>query len=311
MNQTKIYLGKLYSQILYYVKTKLNLSYSNIQEIKDDEYLEIIPTIKNYLHELERSDTETIKSSFPKILIDEEDYVFKLDEAKKIIQELVNYSSMYQTYITNYQKDLAKALDEEYLKRGFIGSFPKYYRIENDELLFAEYDEDIYMSDELTKAKRINILIKIPNFEQNFPSFNFETFSYLDLFTLYQEKLQSGMVRSFIVYLPDRDYLVELSKEDINDDVRYLDVLDAVLSKQKYLPRWYQNIQKSEKDIRRMLFISTILLVLFVISILNYLLFNGSIFPHLLVFWLAGGVADYYVCKALAKRLYQKYHTRN
>lgn len=306
-NKKNIYLGKIYKQVLYLVKKTLNKAEIIFNDkLSEDELLDIWHQFSQSLGELDRKDKDCLLKSVPSILKNCDEVVDML-ELRQAFQTVNKLIALFDNFYYKHLKPIIEVYDKEFSQREFQGSYPKYYKYLDGEMFFVEYDEDIYFENDELYASRIGIITKILKFDEEFLDCNVEKFTYLDLFFDYPEQAQKGLLRNFVIYLPEIILCTEVKETQIVDDLRYFEIVDSALTKQKNLPKWYLNIRRTVKDFRKLYFIISLMIVLLVLSIVNYFLFAGK-FTSLIVMWLVGGVIDYFACDYFAKKTYNKNH---
>lgn len=309
MDQLTIYISKIYLQSEYYLKSN---SLSILNDLDDNKVEDIFATLKEYITLIERDDKEQIYALLPEELTSQNLEVTE-EKIKEILNDIKNKIIAYDEYINNYFLKLSLAVNEKMLSLGFNGSFPKYYKIIDNEILFLEYDEDIYLNKNLeqeeTVSKRMAMIVRIKNFEEVLPNLNIDDFTYLDLVTKYAAELQSGNIRSFMIHLPDLNYQKEMNDEDVQNDLKYLEVVETILNKEKHLPKWYVYVNRSAKDFERTYMLYSLLPSIIVISIIGMMIF-GSSSTALLMCYLVGFILDVVLCKYFGKKSYYKYHPK-
>ncbi len=310
MDQTTLFISKIYMQCEYYLNCngKSLTAIDNLSSSNQGDMLDIFDGIRDYISLIERPDKLTISDLLPEELINK-DMVVTERRIFEIIKDLKDKIVDYQNYIASHLEKFKKVLSQNLKALGFIGSFPKYYRIFDEEILFLEYDEDIYLINEKAISKRIAMIVRIKKPDETIPNLDIENFSYLDLVTKYADCLQGGLIRSFMIHLPDLNYLDEITDEIIENDLKYLEILESVLSKSKKLPKWYINISKTAKDFERTYLIYSLVPVLLIVSIIGFIFFYNSSLG-LMICYLIGVVLNFTLCKYFGKKTYNKYHPK-
>lgn len=308
MDQNAIYISKIYVQSEYYLKSNSLSLLENYDENKSDD---IFLSLKEYINLIERDDKEKINALLPKELTNQETQVSQ-DRIKEILLEIINKINEYNSYINNYFSPLAIQINDKMNQLGFIGQFPKFYKELPNEILILEYDDDIYFTDDTLnniKAKRMAMIVRIKNPEEVLPNLDLNNFTYLDLVTKYASELQTGNIRSFMIHLPDLNYQSKLTIDEINNDIKYLEIVETILNKEKHLPKWYVNVNRSIKDFERTYMLYSLLPSIIIISIIGMMLFGNSS-SALLICYVVGFILDFVLCKFFAKKSYYKYHIK-
>ncbi len=310
MDKTTLFISKIYMQCEYYLNCngKSLIEIDSLSTSNNGDILDIFEGIRDYISLIERPDKTTINELLPKELTNKEMVVTE-ERIFQIVKDVKDKICIYDSYITSHLEKLTKATDKELKGLGFAGTFPKYYKFLDEEILFLEYDEDIYLVNEKAVSKRIAMIVRIKKPEETIPNLDIENFSYLDLVTKYADNLQGGMIRSFMIHLPDLNYLDEITTALVENDLKYLEILEAVLNKSKKLPKWYINISKTAKDFERTYLIYSLVPVLLVVSIIGFIFFYKSSLG-LMLCYLVGIVLNFSLCKYFGKRTYNKYHPK-
>lgn len=306
MDQNTIYLSKIYFQADYYLKT-------NSLRLDDEDKLEdIFISLKEYINLIERSDKGILNRLLPEELTTTELEV-SYERIKEIITDIIDKINQYNEYTKSYFQNLIVKVDEKMNNLGFSGNFPKYYKNLSDEVLIVEYDDDIYFKNDIDDeiiSKRMAMIVRIKNPYETLPNLDINTFTYLDLVTKYAELLQTGNIRSFMIHLPELNYQTPMTIDEVNDDLKYLEVVETILNKGKHLPKWYVNVNRSAKDFERTYMLYSLLPCIILISIIGMMIFGNSS-TALLICYVIGFILNVVLCKYFGKKSYYKYHPKD
>ena len=193
---------------------------------------------------------------------------------------------------------------------GFNGSYPRYYRDRPDEILFLEYDEDLYFNKDKLITKRIAMLVKIKKTSEIYQDLDVERFSYLDLITKYVDKLQNGDIKSFMIHLPNLNYLGDITDDMISNDIKYLELVENVINGGNRLPKWYINVNKTKKDFEKTYMMYSLVPTLLIISVFGLIIFRNNS-SMLLICYIVGFILNILFCKYFGNKSYQKYHNED
>ena len=94
---------------------------------------------------------------------------------------------------------------------------------------------------------------------------------------------------------------------DIEDELRYLEIVDCILERRKNLPSWYLNINKSKKILYKEVFLFVLIILAFISSFVNTIFLNGNI-TTLIIIWVVCALVSHFISKLIAEYRYNKYH---
>jgi len=258
---------------LYY--SHIIVEESNINELEynmyEDYYLQLQEFYKEYkinsficTHEV-MDDSLIIKDS-----------VFERSDVDYLLNKLFKNSNEYINQIYSFNEDIKVLLDNEYLKLGFNGTFPKYY---NDKArLEVNYD---YMFNLNNDRLLIQLYADVIRFVGESEERHF--------------KLIAG---KYDVSLEDEvSCFVNYQKE-----VRYLEVIERIINTNPKLPRWYKFENMPDRQLFRPFFFGSFVLLGSICSILSYIFFKSNTIVLVLSLVISGIIS-----KVIADMIVKKY----
>lgn len=298
MEKQEIYKYKAHLQVN-------NLFFKNIDNFdnySEKELEDLYFQVKEFLMYVHRSDKTMYQEQLPVIFKEQE--VKDFNDIKFAFNEIKENASKYIEFEKDLNKELKEKINIEFKNRNFLGAFPKYYLEKEDHTLVVEYDDDIYLTSDKLVCRRNAVVVKIPNDLVTSLNIDLNTFTHEDLVLKYNNELMERKIKAFLIHLPNLDYSVTISEEEITRDLKYFEIIDSVLGGIKYLPKWYIEYNKSSKD-----FSKTYLLLLLLIGIPTLIALTAlfSLKGPVIAISLIGYFAvSYYISIKLGERKYNK-----
>lgn len=277
---------------------------TNFDDLNDDEAENLYFEIKEFLTYVYRLDKESYLEAMPNVF--KEEQVDDINRLKEAFTEINNNANIYINFEKELNKELKEKINKEFTSKNFIGSFPKYYLVQEENTLVVEYDDDIYYKDNELNVKRNAVIVKIPNELVGSLNIDLNTFTHEDLVLKYNTELNERKIKAFLVHLPDLDYSSELTDKEIERDLKYFDIINSVLNGDKYLPKWYIEYNRTSKDFSKMYFMLALLIGLPTVLVLSILLNVKGLGIVLVI--LAYTVISYYITQIFGKKKYDKVH---
>lgn len=306
MDQTTLFIGKIYVQSEYYLSSKgLNLNDTETQ----DELNNVFLGLKDYIKLLDRPDKDDIYKLLPDELVSDE-CELSSTRMQEIVETIKTNINEYNEFVTSKLINLENKISTRVSELGFNGSYPRYFRETPNEILFLEYDDDLYFNKDKLVTKRIAMLVKVKKTSEIYPDLDIEHFSYLDLITKYVDKLQNGDIKSFMIHLPNLNYLNDITDDMISNDIKYLELVENVINGGNRLPKWYINVNKTKKDFEKTYMMYSIVPTLLIISVFGLIIFRNNS-SMLLICYIVGFILNVLFCKYFGNKSYHKYHNED
>lgn len=306
MDQTTLFIGKIYVQSEYYLSSKgLNLNDTETQ----DELNNVFLGLKDYIKLLDRPDKDDIYKLLPDELVSDE-CELSSTRMQEIVETIKTNINEYNEFVTSKLINLENKISTRVSELGFNGSYPRYFRETPNEILFLEYDDDLYFNKDKLVTKRIAMLVKVKKTSEIYPDLDIEHFSYLDLITKYVDKLQNGDIKSFMIHLPNLNYLNDITDDMISNDIKYLELVENVINGGNRLPKWYINVNKTKKDFEKTYMMYSIVPTLLIISVFGLIIFRNNS-SMLLICYIVGFILNVLFCKYFGNKSYYKYHNED